>query len=56
MAQMAVSTNWEPLVVGIPVTIALPFGVYIRAPDFWKLPYELREVILWIVGPYSGRT
>ena len=34
---------------------ALLFGLYDRAPDFWKRPCELQS-ILWIVmvRPYSG--
>ena len=35
--------------MGVLTIIALLFGVYIRAPEFWKLPYEL-ESIFWIVG------
>ena len=37
---MAASIHWEVLIVGAPITRALIFGVYIRAPDFWKLPYK----------------
>ena len=36
--QMAASIIWGPLLVGVRVTRALLFGVYIRAPDLWKLP------------------
>ena len=36
---MAVSVNWGVYVLGVHITRALLFGVYIRAADFWKLPY-----------------
>ena len=39
MAQMAVSTYLGGvLFVVVLVLSALPFGVYIRAPDFWLTP------------------
>ena len=35
---MAVSTNWVGTFVGVLTIRALLLGVYIKAPDFWKLP------------------
>ena len=34
---MAVSINWGLPFVGVPIMNTLLFGVYIRAPDVWKL-------------------
>ena len=38
---MAVSTKWGVLVVGVLILRALVFGVYIRAPVSWKLLYSI---------------
>ena len=35
--QMAVPVNWGPFLLGVPIIRALLFGVFFRAPDFWKL-------------------
>ena len=35
---MAVAINWG-LIFDSRIILALLFGVYIRAQDFWKLPY-----------------
>ena len=37
---MAVSIDWGVLFVGVLVRRAPLFGVHIKAPDFWKLPYS----------------
>ena len=36
---MDVSIKWGVLLVGVLRVRALLFGIYIRAPVFWKLPY-----------------
>ena len=36
---MAVSRSWGSFFVGVLKIGALPFGIYIKAPDFGKLPY-----------------
>ena len=40
---MSVSITWVGLFVGVLTIRALLFGVSIRAPDFWKLPYSLNQ-------------
>ena len=42
---MGVSPKMSILFVGVLITNALPFGAYIRATDFWKLPYGLLGMI-----------
>ena len=37
----SVSLNWQSCLWGGLIKRALLFGVYIRAPDFWKLPAKL---------------
>ena len=39
LVNIAVSTSWGSFLMGVLVTRALPFGVHIGAPGFWKLPY-----------------
>ena len=41
---MEVSMNWGVLSVGVFIIRALLFGVYIGAPDFWKVPYRAQTV------------
>ena len=35
----------------VPMTRARHFGVYIRAPDFWKLPHRHDDLKSWRYGP-----
>ena len=39
---LCVSRNWGLLAVGFCIVRALPFAVYIRAPDCWKLKRWLK--------------
>ena len=36
-SEMAIYTNWGSTFLGVLVIRAILFGVYIRAPDFFKL-------------------
>ena len=36
---MAASINWGPFVLAVLIIRALLLGVYLRAPDVWKLPH-----------------
>ena len=42
------SVSWWVLFMGVPIMRALLFGVYIGAPDFWKLPFEQLDPVGYI--------
>ena len=48
--------NRGVLVVSVLVVRALVFGVKIRAPHFWKLPYPnyIRKYGIWTINPIKG--
>ena len=50
--QRAVSIKKGPFLWGVRARRALLFGVYIRAPDFWKLPHRNGRLI-GISDPYG---
>ena len=41
--------NLGVLVVGVLAKRAPLFGVYVRAPEFWKLPYVVQAASNWAV-------
>ena len=55
-SHVSVSTNGGGPFCGCPTTRALLFGIYVRAPDFWKLPYFLSKILHHrLLGHYPKR-
>ena len=51
---MAVSVNWGSFFLGVLIMKALLFGVYVRAPDFWKLHNSLARRATWMLVGLSN--
>ena len=45
LTDLAVSINWGGLFLGVLRIRALLFWIYIRAPDFWKLPFVVQKLV-----------